>query len=259
MRALLIALPLISVYVALAAVTFVPLTWIIRDIRPIYWVARQGCRLALWLSGVRVRYVNLENARRHPVSVFVSNHVSQLEPPALLAVLPRIAFILKKELRGIPLLGYIMELGSFIYVDRSRADSRHHALEQAKKTLAKGVSLMIFPEGTRSRDGKLLPFRPGPFTMAIEAGVPITPITVHGAGRLMPRGTLKIRPGRMTIVIHEPIETAGMGVGDRGALMERARGVMEASLENGPPATAAHSGASLSAARAPRPLLRSPF
>ena len=170
MRALLIALPVISLYVAVAAVTFVPLTWIIRDIRPIYWVARQGCKLALWLSGVRVRYVNLENARRYPVSVFVSNHVSNLEPPALLAALPRIAFILKKELGRIPLLGYIMKLDSFIYVDRARVDSRQHALEQAKQTLADGVSLMIFPEGTRSRDGKLLPFRPGPFTMALESG-----------------------------------------------------------------------------------------
>ena len=235
MRALLIAFPVIALYVAIAAVIFVPLTWIIRDIRPIYWVARQGCRLALWLSGVRVRYVNLGLTRRHRVSIFVSNHVSQLEPPALLAVLPRIAFILKKELSRIPLLGYIMRLGSFIYVDRSRSDSRHHALEQAKQTLADGVSLMIFPEGTRSRDGKMLPFRPGPFTMAIESGVPVTPITVHGAGRLMPRGSLKIRPGKMTIVFHESIETAGMGPGDRSALMERVRGVMEASLEAGPP------------------------
>jgi 1-acyl-sn-glycerol-3-phosphate acyltransferase len=234
-RAILIAFPLIALYVAVAAVTFVPLTWIVRDIRPIYWAARQGCRLALWLSGVRVRYVNLENARRHRVSIFVSNHVSNLEPAALLAVLPRIAFILKKELGRIPLLGYIMKLGGFIYVDRSRADSRHHALEQAKRTLTEGISLMIFPEGTRSRDGKLLPFRPGPFTMAIDSAVAVTPITVHGARRLMPRGTLKIRPGEMTIVVHEPIETAGMSGADRGALMERVRGVMEAALEAGPP------------------------
>ena len=236
MRALLIALPVIAVYVTLAALTFVPLTWIIRDIRPLYWVARQGCRLALALSGVRVRYVNLENTRRYPVSVFVSNHVSNLEPPALLAALPRIAFILKKELGRIPLLGYIMKLGSFIYVDRNRADSRQHALEQAKETLSKGVSLMIFPEGTRSRDGKLLPFRPGPFTMAIESGAPITPITVHGAARLMARDSLMIRPGEMTIVFHEPIETAGLSAGDRGAVMERVRCVMEAALEAGPPA-----------------------
>jgi 1-acyl-sn-glycerol-3-phosphate acyltransferase len=235
-RALLIAFPVIALYVALAAVTFVPLTWIIRDIRPIYWVARQGCRLALFLSGVQVRFVKLENTRRYPVAIFVSNHVSNLEPPALLAVLPRIAFILKKELSRIPLLGYIMKLGSFIYVDRARADSRHHALEQAKQTLADGVSLIIFPEGTRSRDGSLLPFRPGPFTMAIESGVPVTPITVHGARELMPRGSLKIRPGRMTIVFHEPIETAGLSAADRGALMAQVRQVMETSLAAGPPA-----------------------
>ena len=232
MRALLIAFPIVALYVAAAAVTFVPLTWITRDIRPIYWAARQGCRLALALSGVRVRYVNLENARRYPVSIFISNHVSNLEPPALLAVLPRIAFILKKELGRIPLLGYIMKLGSFIYVDRSRTDSRHHAMEQAKRTLARGVSLMIFPEGTRSRNGELLPFRPGPFTMAIESGAPITPITVHGAGELMPAGSLKIRPGEVTIVFHEPIETRGLASADRGALIDRVRGVMETALRS---------------------------
>ncbi len=239
MRALLIALPLIALYVAAAALTFVPLTWILRDIRPIYWVARQGCRLALWLSGVRVRYVHFERARCRPVSIFVSNHVSNLEPPALLAVLPRIAFILKKELRNIPLLGYIMELGSFIYVDRGRSDSRRHALDQAKKTLADGVSLMVFPEGTRSRDGKLLPFRPGPFTMAIESGVPLTPITVHGAGRLMPPGALRISPGEMTIVFHEPIETAGLNAENRGELMARVRGIIEDALASGPPCSGA--------------------
>jgi 1-acyl-sn-glycerol-3-phosphate acyltransferase len=231
MRALILAYPMVAIYVAVGFLVFVPLTWVIRDIRPIYWVARMGCRLALALSGVRVRYVHPERARLHAVNIFVCNHVSNLDPPALFAVLPRIAVILKRELGQIPLLGYIMRLGGFIYVDRSKPDSRHQALEQAKRTLASGVNLLVFPEGTRSRDGEMLPFRPGPFAMAIEAGAPIVPITVHGARELMPRGTLKIRPGEMKLVFHEPIETAGMTSADRGALLERVRGAMQAALD----------------------------
>ncbi|MCB0066843.1 MAG: 1-acyl-sn-glycerol-3-phosphate acyltransferase [Caldilineaceae bacterium] len=230
MRALLIALPVIALYVALAAVTFVPLTWIIRDIRPIYWVARQGCRLALALAGVRVRFVNLENTRKHRVSIFVSNHVSNLEPPALLAVLPRIAFILKKELRRIPLLGYIMGLGSFIYVDRTRADSRHHALEQAKQTLADGVSLMIFPEGTRSRDGQANRPGRGAAFVARRAGVPLVPVALRGTFALWPatRFLPRLRaPGGLGIRFLEPLDPAAFP--DDAALIEEAmRQVYEA-------------------------------
>jgi 1-acyl-sn-glycerol-3-phosphate acyltransferase len=235
LRACLLVYPFLAVYVTLATLIFVPLTWIIRDIRPIYWASRTGVRLALWLSGVRVKLVNPENAFEHPTNVFVCNHISNLDPPALFMVLPRIAVILKKELGRIPLLGYVMSLGGFIYVDRKDRDSRGKAMQAGVDTLRRGIALLVFPEGTRSPDGKLLPFRPGPFSLAIEAGVPLVPITVHGTEALMPKGRLSIKPGRIALKFHPAVATAGLGGDDRGRIMENVRETMRAAVEQGVP------------------------
>ncbi|MBI1354767.1 MAG: 1-acylglycerol-3-phosphate O-acyltransferase [Acidobacteria bacterium] len=232
MRAYLLVYPLMALYVLVGAVVFVPLTWLTRDIRILYWISRQGCRLALALAGVKVRQIGLEHATANPTALFVANHVSNLDPPALFAVLPRIAVILKQELRRIPLLGYVMELGSFIYVDRRSRTSRKHAMEKAVQTLRDGVSLLVFPEGTRSPDGNLLPFRPGPFAMAMEAERPIVPITVHGARELMPKGTLRIHPGEMALLFHPPVPTIGLDPSERSALMERVRAEMQQALDS---------------------------
>jgi 1-acyl-sn-glycerol-3-phosphate acyltransferase len=148
-------------------------------------------------------------------------------------VLPRIAVILKKELGRIPLLGYVMGLGGFIYVDRKDRDSRGKAMQAGVDTLRRGIALLVFPEGTRSPDGKLLPFRPGPFSLAIEAGVPLVPITVHGTEALMPKGRLSIKPGRIALKFHPAVQTAGRGSDDRGRIMEDVRETMRAAVEQG--------------------------
>lgn len=235
LRAFLLVYPFLAVYVLVGAVLFVPLTWILGDIRPLYWVARQGVRLAFFLSGVKVKWVNRHYAGEGEAAVFISNHISNIDPPALFMTLPRIAVILKKELRKIPLLGYVMKLGGFIYVDRQVRDSRRRAIDAGVETLRRGISLLIFPEGTRSRDGRLLPFRPGPFAMAIEAGAPIVPITVHGTRELMPKGAKAIRPGVIAVVFHPPVETKGLSPGARNELMERVREQMKATLEGPDP------------------------
>ena len=228
LRTVLIVYPFLAFYVIVATLVFVPWTWVTGDIRAIYWVARQGVRLALSLSGVKVRL--LGNTRFQGVlpAIFLSNHVSNIEPAVLFMVLPRIAVILKKELGGIPLLGYVMRLGGFIYVDRKDRDSRRKALEDSISTLKKeNVSLLIFPEGTRSADGKLLPFSPGPFTVAIEAQAPVVPVTVSGAQEIMPKGTVSLKPGEITLVFHDPIVTLGHTTEQRSELMKQVRIVME--------------------------------
>lgn len=234
-RSYVLAFPFLIVYVSLGALIFVPLAWLTRNIRPIYWVARQGCRLGLLLAGVRLKVINLEYAFQNPTSLFIANHVSNIEPAALFSVLPRIAVILKKELSKIPLLGYIMGMGGFIYVDRKVRDSRKQAMTEGVKTLRNGIGLMIFPEGTRSLDGNLLPFRPGPFSMAIEAGVPIVPVTVHGTAKLMPKGSSVVRPGPMALVFHPPVETSGLDETDRPSLIVDVRATMEATLSEPSP------------------------
>lgn len=230
-RSVLLAYPFAAVYVALVVPVFVPVTWLTGSIRPIYWMARQGCRLVLRLAGVRVRGVHAEHAAAHPCCVFVANHVSNVEPPALFLLLPRVAVIIKDSLGRIPLLGYAMRLGGFICVDRGARDSRKEALAAAVRTLRSGISMLVFPEGTRNPSASLLPFRPGPFQMAIEAGVPVVPVTVHGAAALMPKGAAVVRPGSVAVVFHPPIPTRGMRADDRIGLMAQARAVMQAALD----------------------------
>ena len=230
LRAYLLVYPFLCLYVLLGTVIFVPLTWITRDIRAIYSVARTGVRLGLWLSGVKVKLVHPEYAFEHPSCVYVSNHVSNLDAPALFMVLPRVAFLLKQELERIPLLGYVMGLGGFIYVHRKDRNSRRMAQQEAVARLREGISVIIFPEGTRSRDGQLLPFRPGPFTIAIEAQAPIVPVTVHGSRQLMPKGKSLAAPGEISLVFHPPVLTEGLGPEARGELMKRIRQMMEEAL-----------------------------
>ncbi len=230
-RSYLFMYPFLVLYVAVVVPLFVPVMWVTGSIRPIYWMARQGCRIMLRIGGVRLRVLHLERAHMHPCCVFVGNHVSNIEAPALFSVLPRIAVIIKHSLGRIPLLGYVMRMGGFICVDRKVKDSRRQALLRALETLRSGISMLVFPEGTRNTAGRLLPFRPGPFQMAIAAGVPVVPVTVHGAAALWPRGLTYVRPGRVTLVFHPPIGTDGLDDGDRISLMNTVRDTMQAALD----------------------------
>jgi 1-acyl-sn-glycerol-3-phosphate acyltransferase len=233
LRAYLLVYPFLVVYVTLATLIGVPITWIIRDIRLLYWLSRTGVRIALWLSGVRIEQIHPERATQYPTCVFVSNHVSNLDPAALFRTLPRITVVLKESLGKIPFLGYVMRLGGFIYVDRQNRNSRRNAVEASVAALRSGLSLLIFPEGTRSPDGNLLPFRPGPFSMAIEAKTPVVPITMHGTRELMPKGKASIKPGTIQLRFHTPIETRDMTADDRASLMQQVRRVMEEALRSG--------------------------
>ena len=234
LRSYLLTYPFLALYVAAVVPVFVPLTWITGSIRPIYWMARQGCRIAFGLSGIRLSLERPERAFAHPCCVFVANHASNIEAPALFRVLPRISVIMKESLGRIPLLGYAMRMGGFICVDRKAKDSRREALARAVQTLQSGISMLVFPEGTRNPTNQLLPFRPGPFQMAIEAGVPVVPITVHGATALMPRGTPFMRPGRLTLCFHEPVPTRELAASDGLDLMRNVRGTMQAALDERP-------------------------
>ena len=227
-RSYLLVYPFVAIYAVLSVPVFAPLARLSGSVRPLYWLARQGCRIALRLGGVRVRVVHGHRAREHPCCVFVGNHVSNVEAPALFLVLPRIAVIMKQSLGRIPLVGQAMRVGGFIPVDRKAKDSRKQALRRAVETLRSGTSMLIFPEGTRNASGPLLPFRPGPFQMAVRACVPVVPVTVHGAAEIMPRGAAYIRPGRVTLVFHPPVSTAGRDPLD---LMRQVRSTMQEALD----------------------------
>ena len=194
-----------------------------RKTDPIYRVGVLGAKMAVWLAGVQVEIAGLEKIPPNRALVFMANHQGNCDPPALLSYLPPVLVMVKKEFFRVPVLGRAMLAHGFVRVDRRNRDQAIAAVEQAVSSLKAGKSFMAFPEGTRSLDGRLQPFKKGVFVMAIKAGVPIVPVSISGSSKIMPKGKFAIYPGRVRISVHNPVPTAGLGMEDRLAIMERVR------------------------------------
>ncbi len=181
----------------------IPWALLTGDIGPLYrwsmWIVRTGVRLAR----IRVQVAGREHIPAQPC-IFMANHVSNLDPPILLPLLPfRTAFFIKRSLLKIPFVGYGMRLAGFIPVDRDgRLESARESVQAANKVLASGVNISTFPEGTRSRNGRLLPFKKGPFYLAMESGAPVIPISIWGSEHMMTKGSLRIKPGTAHLTFH---------------------------------------------------------
>lgn len=157
--------------------------------------------------------------------VYMANHLSTIDIFALLVALPApTRMIAKKQLSYIPILGWAMWAGRFIFIDRADATAARRSIEMAKQRIRQGQAVVIFPEGTRSRDGRLLPFKKGGFHLAVDAGVPIVPCGIRGTRELMPRRSLLMRPGRVTVVVGAPVPTDGLRLEQRDGLVDRVRG-----------------------------------
>lgn len=184
-----------------------PWTLLSRDISLLYRWAMAIIRIGLRLAGIRVEAV--WQVPIHPLQscIFLSNHVSNLDPPVLVPLLPgRVSVFLKRSLMKIPILGYGMRLGNFIPVDRDgRVESAIESTEAAADVLASGIHVLSFVEGTRSRDGRLQPFKKGPFYLAMQTGAPVVPVSIYGTEGMMRKGSLKIFPGTAHVVFHAPI------------------------------------------------------
>jgi 1-acyl-sn-glycerol-3-phosphate acyltransferase len=150
-----------------------------------------------------------------------------------LAVPRPIRLLAKKQLARIPLFGWVMSAGRFIFIDRQNAVAARRSIEEAGRRIHDGESVAIFPEGTRTRDGTLGPFKKGGFHLALKAGVPIVPVALRGTRELMPSGSLLLRSGHITVVLGEPIPTQGLDDADRASLSERVRGAVAAMLTEG--------------------------
>jgi 1-acyl-sn-glycerol-3-phosphate acyltransferase len=180
------------------------------DIMPLYRVGNRIARAGLWMAGVRVEVVGRERIPANTACIFMANHVSNLDPPVLIPMIPgRISSFLKRSLMSLPALGYAMKLAEFIPVDRGgNAASAKKSVSEAVLLLAKGIHITTFVEGTRSPDGRLLPFKKGPFYLAMESGAPCLPVSIYGTETMMAKGSMRIKPGTAHIVFHEPINTA---------------------------------------------------
>jgi len=229
MIAALILLGTILVLGIPAALVFIPWAIIAGDVTPLYNVALRIVRLAFRLARIRVATEGLENVP-HTACIFMANHVSNLDPPALLPRIPgRTSVFIKRSLTRIPVLGYGFKLAEFVPVDRDgRVESAVESVAAARYVLEKGLHITTFVEGTRSHDGRLLPFKKGPFYLSMEADAPCVPISIYGTEGMMAKGSFRVTPGTAHVVFHAPLNPRDFST--REELMEAVRAAIASAL-----------------------------
>ena len=197
----------------------------------LYRVGHIGVWLGLRLSGIRTVVEGAEHIQLHRAAVYAANHTSQVEPPIIFDTLrdlfPRLRILYKAELRKLPILVRAFDLAGFIPLERGNRDQSLPAIDRAAPALRDGNSFLIFPEGTRSRTGELLPFKKGGFILAIKGQAPIVPVAISGARAAMRKGSLLIYPVTVHVRVAPPIETTGMELDDRDRLVGAVRGQIE--------------------------------
>jgi len=213
-----------------SALLFIPWCWLTGNVLPLYKATRFMLASSCWVAGVRIHAEGLENIPRDRACIFMSNHASNLDPPVLIARIPgRTSAFMKRSLMNLPILGTGFRQGEFIAVDRSGSrDDAQRSVAEARRVLAKGTHITTFVEGTRSPDGRLLPFKKGPFFLAMESGAPCVPVSVHGTEKLLPKGSLRMRPGPAYVVFHPPIEPTSFA--SRDELMSAVRTAIASAL-----------------------------
>ena len=213
----------ILLYIAVAGPVGLVIAGVFRWKRGLYALGHGGVWLGATLAGIRYKVTGRENVPAGSV-VFCSNHESNVDPPVLFHVLhPQLHVLYKAELHKFPIMGLVFDVGEFVPVDRGDREKAMKSIARGAESLRAGNSFLIFPEGTRSRTGELLPFKKGGFIMAIEAQVPIVPVAVRGGRAAMRKGSAFIQPVNLTIRIGKPVPTAGLTTADRDALIERVR------------------------------------
>src|ERR1700722_13751790 len=212
-----------------AALIGFPWTFITGDVSLLYQMFMFGAWNGVRLAGVRVQTIGLDKLGPARTYILMSNHVSNLDPPITIPLIPRRSSVMvKKELFTYPILGRAMRMGSLVPVDRGNRDAGIESVRLSKQVVQQGLNMTIYVEGKRSYDGRLLPFKKGPFYLAMECGVPVVPVTISGSHYVMPKGRFAIKPGIVTLNFHPPIEPEDFG--SREELMEKVRRAIDSGL-----------------------------
>jgi 1-acyl-sn-glycerol-3-phosphate acyltransferase len=238
-RTVLFLLPAISLYTIVFGAMSIASSFFEKTGYFAHWCARTWSRWILATTGVRVDVSGLEQIDPRGTYVFVANHQSIYDIPILFWSLPhQLRIIAKESLGKFPVIGWHLSRTGHMLVDRSRPD-RSKIFGWASRLTANGLSLILFPEGTRSRDGRVAKFKGGSFFLALEAGLPVVPISIVGSRHIMLKGRLATYPGRVRLVVHPPIDTRGLAGSDARAFAERVRQIIaptaEADIERLPP------------------------
>jgi 1-acyl-sn-glycerol-3-phosphate acyltransferase len=218
-----------AVMTPIAALIAFPWTFITRRANFLYWVGTNLAWFGLPIAGVRVRTHGLDALDKSRTYIFMSNHASNLDPPALIPIIPRRTSVLvKKELFRVPILGPAMKIASLVPVDRTNRERAIASLDAASEVMQRGKNMTIFVEGTRSHTGKLLPFKKGPFHLATRTQFPVVPVTITNTNVLWPKGKFFVTPGDVDIYFHPPIPPEQFG--DNDELMAKVRDAIASAL-----------------------------
>ena len=227
-------------YVAMFVVTCVLATTVVvahvlgldRHRRVAQWCMHSWARAACFVGGVTVELHGSEHVARGRGVVYASNHVSWYDVFAIASVLPEYTFVAKAELRRIPIFGWGAEHAGVVFLSRENRKSAFASYEKVAERVREGTSVVVCPEGTRGADYHLRPFKKGPFVLAIAASAPVVPVIVYGAREVMPRGSLRLRPGRVHVHLMPEVETTGFDYDHRHELMSVVWHRMAALLED---------------------------
>ena len=189
-------------------------------------------RWVLWSTGVSWEIEGLEKLEKTGQYIFMSNHSSALDIILGVALLPyNLVFLAKKELFIIPLFGWAMAAAGMIRIDRGNPEKAKSSVNKASQTLSESpFSTLMYPEGTRSKTGELLPFKKGGFIMAIQADLPVVPLTIIGAGNILPKGAFRMQPGRVKIIAADPLHTKELSSADKNQLLNSCRNIIQTQL-----------------------------
>ena len=213
-----------------AAAILIPFTLLSGNVKPLYFTGRWIARTAMFVGGIRIQVQNQEKIPAGRACIFMANHVSNLDAPALISNLPgRTSVFLKRPLMKLPIVGYAFKLANFIPVDRDgTTESAQLAVADALRVLSSGLHITTFVEGKRSPNARLLPFKKGTFYLAKDSGAPCIPVSIYGTEKIIPWGSNRIHPGVAHVVFHPPIDPANYAT--RDDLSEAVRAAIASAL-----------------------------
>jgi len=219
-----VGVTVVMAFVAIAALVFD------RSGKKYHWVSRTWSRIALRVCGVGVKVRGTEHLQHGRSYIYVCNHASMFDIPVVSAGIPDdIRIVYKRELEKIPVFGWGLRWSNYIGIDRGSSAEARRSLDDAVAKIRNGASVLMFAEGTRTSDGKLQPFKRGAFHLAARSGVPIVPLTINGSFSIVPKHSLRIRPGTVELVLSPPVSVdAVQGKDAERELMEKVRSAIAA-------------------------------
>ncbi len=227
---------ILLIFIVIVAVIFIPiilLCYVLRCSQPIFLISKWALRMARVILGIRIDVSGIEGIEKRKTYIFMSNHLSIIDGPLLFMLIPQsLRVIIKKEVFRIPIIAQAMRQAGLIPVDRKRLKGGKESIDRASRMIReKGFSFLIFPEGTRSRDGELQPFKRGGVFLALNSQVDIFPVTIKGTYEMMPKRSFFIKKGNVRVIFHPPVSVEGFHHQNRSLLVDKVRDIIKAGLD----------------------------